>query len=539
MNLSMSPLLSPVDKLQLRTRPILTKRFLRIALISLTFVLFTGALVWHNQSRVAALLTNLRWMEQQEQERTEVKNEVVLEKEKIPEFYPFTTTSSFFPVQIDPTDKTTEELCATFPKYLLETIQPVLKMGHGENAAKVEAQFDSVSACFSKDDLLVFSDLDEKVRGHDVIDILADLPVDYYENSDFQNYIWQKEMKANGTLKEKEAAKRIDGWILDKYKFLPMVERAWKMKPNKPFYFFFETDTYVFWDNAFRFLQTFDPDVPIYMGSPSPGRFDEQTDIETWFANGGPGFVLSRGAIKALLHRRIGPSGQYLDPPLTEKWLELLKGECCGDSALGWALWNASVPLQGYWPMFNPHPLHSIPYSDSYWCQPALTLHKTLPSEMVDLWRWEFGRRQLGRPLVYEDLWEFQHPGKPEALEHWDNGDWDGWLAAEDANIDSFEACAKLCEENNKCIQWNWRGRDDKKCLLMGTIRYGKARAPEVIKEPEQKDEQGNVIPPPKDRKDRWIDFKAGWVTERVRGWRKSKDCSVVQWVGPSITRIF
>ena len=143
------------------------------------------------------------------------------------------------------------------------------------------------------------------------------------------------------------------------------------------------------------------------------------------------------------------------------------------------------------------------------------------------------------RPLTYADLWNFQHPGEPDVLEHWDNGDWDSWLAAEDANIDSFEACAKFCKENSKCMQWNWRGRDEKKCLLMRSIRHGVARDPHVIKEPEQKDEEGNVIPPPDDRKDRWIDFKAGWATERIGKWKKSKDCSVVQWVGPSITRIF
>lgn len=132
------------------------------------------------------------------------------------------------------------------------------------------------------------------------------------------------------------------------------------------------------------------------MGSPSPGRHDPKKDIKTWFANGGPGFVLSRGAIRELLRRKAGPSGQYLEPSLTEKWLPLLKPECCGDSVVGWALWNVSVPLQGYWPMFNPHPLHGIPFSDLYWCQPVLTLHKTAPEDMVDLWKWEFGRRELG-----------------------------------------------------------------------------------------------------------------------------------------------
>ncbi|KAF7558852.1 hypothetical protein G7046_g5313 [Stylonectria norvegica] len=503
----------------------LNKRFSRTVVIAFTFVIVTAALIWHERVRVAGLVPMMG-----------------REEEKPPGLYPFTTTSSFFPVSINPKGKTTEELCASFPKHLLETIQPVLKMGHGESLAKIGGQLDSVSACFGNDDLLIVSDLEETIRDYHVIDILADLPAGYYSDEpDFQHYLWQKEMKANGTLdKDKEATARISGWNLDKYKFLPMVERAWKSKPNKDFYFFFETDTYVFWDNTFRFLQTFDPETPLYMGSPSPGRHDpKKNDVKTWFANGGEGFVLSRGAIKALLHRKVGSDGRYLDPPLTEKWLPSLKGECCGDSLMGWAMWNVSVPLSGYWPLFNPHPLHRIPYSDPYWCQPVMALHKSTPEDMVDVWRWEFGQRQLDRPTTYADLWNFRHPGKPEVKENWDNGDWDSWVAPPDAAVDSFDACKTYCQEHDDCMQFNWRGRDEQKCLLTRTIQSGKARQPEKMKELEEKDDAGNVIPTPPDRKPRWTDFKAGWMPDRIDKWRESRDCSTVQWVGPSIERIF
>jgi hypothetical protein len=35
-----------------------------------------------------------------------------------------------------------------------------------------------------------------------------------------------------------------------------------------------------------------------------------------------------------------------------------------------------------------------VPYSEAYWCQPVLTLHKTDPKDYEHLWRWEFSRRQ-------------------------------------------------------------------------------------------------------------------------------------------------
>jgi hypothetical protein len=317
---------------------------------------------------------------------------------KSPEFYPFETTSSFFPVAHDIQGKTAKELCSSFPNYLTAgRVQPVLKMGHGERRDKVEAQLDSVSACFTTDELLVFSDLDEIIRDRAIIDILADLPEQYrVENPDFDNYLAMQDLRRNGRLDiDKNATAAIDGWRLDKYKFLPIVVRAWNMRPDRDFYVFYETDTYVFWDNMFRFLGTFDPDEPLYMGSPSPGMFDDKKGVKTWFANGGPGFVLSRGAIKKLLHREAGPTGRYIEQPVILKWLDMLRKDCCGDSVMGWTLWNISIPLSGYWPLFNPHSLHGIPYSEPYWCQPVLTLHKTAPSDMVDLWRWEQSQRKL------------------------------------------------------------------------------------------------------------------------------------------------
>jgi hypothetical protein len=172
-----------------------------------------------------------------------------------------------------------------------------------------------------------------------------------------------------------------------------VIERTWALRPNKRFYFFYESDTYVVWDNVFRFLDNLDADTPLYMGSPSPGRQGPTGEV-TWFANGGPGFILSRGAVRKLLARQVGKTGDYLEAPLNYRWLDLLRTDPCGDSVLGWALVHAGVQLSGFWPLFNPHPLHNIPFSSKQWCQPVLTLHKTKPEDMVELWRWEHERRE-------------------------------------------------------------------------------------------------------------------------------------------------
>lgn len=440
-------------------------------------------------------------------------------------YYPYETVSDYDPVSLDPANKSTADLCASFPKHLLSLVQPVLKIGHSEDRAKLDAQLDSVSACFQPDELLIFSDLDEPIRNHTAIDILANLPPKYYDqeyNPDIASYLLQRELKKNGKLdQDKEATKKIDGWKIDKFKFLPQIERAWLLKPNRPFYFFYETDTYVVWDNVYRFLSTFDPDTPVYMGSPSPGRHDDDRDIKTFFANGGPGYALSRAAVKALIHRDAAPHGQYSGPSVTERWLPLLQGECCGDSVVGWTLWNSGVALQGYWPMFNPHPLHGIPFSDLYWCQPIMTLHKTSPKDMVDVWKWEFGQRKHKRPLLYSDYWRFHRPGTSGTLENWDNGDWGAWKPGPEEGIDSFEKCEEACKKDNNCVQWNWRGRDEKQCVLSRDFRHGAAREPEEIGD------------------NKWVDFKSGWLQGRIEKWRGERQCEVVEWVGPSITRIF
>ncbi|KAG5914811.1 hypothetical protein E4U53_004591, partial [Claviceps sorghi] len=453
-----------------------------------------------------------------------------------PGHYPAASTSRFAPVSVvDAATASNEDLCSSFPKDMLNVVQPVLKVGHSENRERLAAHFNTTSSCFGRDELLIVSDLDEMVHGHRAVDVLGDLPAGYYNlsgNPDFRHYVSQRDMRRTGTLNP-ETQKLIDGWILDKYKFLPMVERAWLTRPGRAFYFFYEPDTYVFWDNVFRFLEEYDPDTPIYMGSPSPGRHDEARHVRTWFANGGPGFVLSRGAVKALLHRRADANGRYVDAALADRWQHVVAGECCGDSVVGWALWNAGVQVQGYWPMFNPHPLHGIPFSDLYWCQPVLTLHKTLPRDAHALWRWEYAQRRLHRPLLYADVWQLQHPGRPSSLDNWDNGDWDRWDPPAEALVHGAETCEQYCRGQDRCVQWTWRGGDEKRCILMSSIRYGTPRGPEYVDEGGTR-ETIPSDPPGRNTSRKWVDYTSGWIEARITEWREQRKCEEVHWVGPS-----
>lgn len=490
-------------------------------------------------------------------------------RRQLPEsFFPFETTSAFSPVSHhDAANRTTQELCASFPHHLTQRIQPVLKMGHGENRNTIDAQLASVSACFLPDELLVFSDLDEELSahgGHRAIDILANLPQAYRDrdrdaadsdgdegnvnaspNPELANYEAMYALSREGRLTaDNDPARGESGWRLDKYKFLAGFERAWAMRPGRDFYVFYETDTYVSWDNMFRFLSGLDPRAALYMGSPSPGRRDESRKVDTWFANGGPGFVLSRGAMEKLMSRRSSPDGgQYTDPSFLLKWLGMLRRDCCGDSVLGWALWHAGVPLSGFYPLFNTYAVHSLPYSERVWCQPFLTLHKSRPEDMVELWRWEHGRRTLGRPLLFSDLYEFLPVATPDVRPNWDNTVWDSMAPGQDTFVDSLQACREACEGNPACLQYMFQGEQTGRCVIQRFLNLGVPKEPETIERKVPVQEQGQSKPGSTEEQQPFrvveekLNYTSGWMKARIDEWVKKNPCNAPEWVYPSIER--
>lgn len=306
-----------------------------------------------------------------------VENETPEPKSK---FYDWHTRSQFRPVSQKVAGKSIQNFCDAFPKDLLRDIQPVLKTGHGVLDTRVETHLESVSACLDNS-LLIFSDLDAEIGDYQVIDVLADLRSGFVSGNDqLESYVVQKGLAANGTLHTEAASRIKNGWQTDKFKFLPQVSRAWRMRPERRWYVFYEDDTYIVWDNMFRLLTNFDPDMPWYFGSPSPGARG------FWMANGGPGYVLSREAVRRLVKDDFDSKGAFLGSALSRRWEDQMMHDCCGDSILGLALHeDAQTNLSGLFPMFQPHPLHGIPYSDKYWCQPVISMHKTFAGDMVSL----------------------------------------------------------------------------------------------------------------------------------------------------------
>lgn len=127
-----------------------------------------------------------------------------------------------------------------------------MKTGIGERA-KSKAHIENVSSCITN--LLVVSDLEETIGGgHQAIDILADLAPSYNQNEDFAAYSAQKKAHFEGS----PVGYSAEGWKLDRFKFLPMVDRAHQMHPKADWYVFIEADVYYFWGMlSFSFLNFF------------------------------------------------------------------------------------------------------------------------------------------------------------------------------------------------------------------------------------------------------------------------------------------
>ncbi|KAF2168014.1 glycosyltransferase family 31 protein [Zasmidium cellare ATCC 36951] len=437
------------------------------------------------------------------------------------EFYDWRTSTAYNLVDISE-NLTQEELCQHFPKQKLSKIQPVLKTGH-QVLDRVRQSLLSTSACL--DNLLIFSDFDEELEGRAVINVIADID-EALLRSDNQtdSYFALQEAAAKGT--DDEDMEAVEGWLLDKFKFLASVSRAWKMSPEKQWHVFYEGDTYVVWDTVFRLPENFDADGEHYFGSPSPGRDG------TWFANGGPGYILSRGAVRKLVRDDWNHNtGEWLGSKLSEKYWEDILTDCCGDSILGWVLHVHGIDLKGLWPMFNPHPLHGIPFSDLYWCQPVLSMHKSWHKEEIDFWKWEWTQRQAHRPLLWRDIATsyFNLTSVPRK-DDWDNAGWDAYSPAEDDLREphsSAEACSLACREaeDSGCFQWTYHLR---RCSFVRSFRLGRARKPHI--DDQKKDHDWTQ----EDQK-----YFAGWNTEHIKRWISKRPCSEVQWVRPSIERIF
>lgn len=386
---------------------------------------------------------------------------------------------------------------------LARKIQPVLKTGAKEHSNKLLTNLDTVSSCIAPQELLIFSDLKDHKGSYTIHDALDKLAASTAKiNPDFEVYHLQRGLQHTG----KGLSDLDGGWTLDKYKFLPMIQKSWQLKPEKDWYIFFETDTYVFWKSMIEFLSHFDPGKVWYIGSPV-----WPADGSVIFAHGGSGFVLSKAAMRKLNSEiPAGLMGGYEFGEKVSQW-------CCGDQVLAAVLNHKGIRLKGYWPMFNGEKSSSLFFDDESWCQPVLTFHHLSSNELSELWTEERSwMTDHYRPaalseavLTFEELFRgyiFTSLLEGEERLNWDNhaGSRDGFSELK-VLATSIQKCRSLCEKEETCLQYRF-DEDGGVCGLSESVRLG-----ERLKVNEG--------------------VSSGWMLQRIVKWMKKRECKVVKWV--------
>ncbi|KAI0012692.1 glycosyltransferase family 31 protein [Xylariaceae sp. FL0662B] len=296
--------------------------------------------------------------------------------------------------------------CANFPN--TDGILLVMKTGATEAFDRVPTHLLTTLLCLP--DFLIFSDMEQQIGPYHIYDALAEFEESAKaHNADFDLYRNQKECPVS--LKSCVDAKA-DGqkaWHLDKYKFLPMMEQTWRMRPGRDWYIFTEADTYVFWANIVHWLKKqsrLNPREKIFLGSRSyiGGKP---------FAHGGSGYIISGTLLKHLIENHPGVVMQYN-----------ARGahECCGDLMLAMALEEyEKITIRQTWPMINGEKPSTLPYGPGHWCEPILTMHHMNAEEISSVWQFE-QTRKTDRTLLIRDIYDgLIKPKMQVSRENWDN----------------------------------------------------------------------------------------------------------------------
>jgi hypothetical protein len=241
----------------------------------------------------------------------------------------------------------------------------------------------------SPSNIVIYSDNNETIGSFTVVDALANMTDEAKSSPDFDVYRQLSEYVAYNYYPEAAGVEGdewgpVGGWIVDKYKFLPLMQHAGRNWPRAKWYVYMEDDAYLFLPNIRKFLSGFDWREKHYLGS-----YAAKSDAV--FAHGGAGFALSRGAWEASFGR---------NPRIVEEYHDYVAEHCCGDQVLGLALRDHGVRFgenggdEKFTWGFNPLVHWSFAFSRNNWCWPLLSWHKV-------------HNRDVARYYELEKSWDF------------------------------------------------------------------------------------------------------------------------------------
>ncbi|KAI0019451.1 hypothetical protein F4780DRAFT_446254 [Xylariomycetidae sp. FL0641] len=352
----------------------------------------------------------------------------------------------------------------------LDDLFVILRTGTSEAPKKLPAHFATTLRCIKN--FAIYSDYDEEIAGHRIHDALDQInPLIKENHPDFEYYnemqdrggrnaFSSNQIAAWSSAKNTMAGRDSPGWKLDKWKFLPIADKAFSTQPRAKWYIFIEADTYMLWKTLLTWLSKFDARKPWYLG--------QQMQIgDVIFAYGGAGFAVSQPAMKMLVeHRRANLD--YYD--------EFTAGHWAGDCVLGKAMLDAGVPLHWSFPLLSAEQPADMDYNTDFggadntpWCYYAVSYHH-FPPEEYPLFE-EFERKwnsKHNRPLRHRDVYRNYiepniRPGRP---------DWDNLSDQEQPSAHSFTECYSVCKSKPECLQYSV---SDGVCRTSSILKLGRA----------------------------------------------------------------
>ncbi|KAI1130230.1 glycosyltransferase family 31 protein [Nemania abortiva] len=411
---------------------------------------------------------------------------------------------------------------------LMKDVFVVIRTGATEAQEKLPVHFKTILTCVP--DFIIYSDMDEIVDGHKIHDVLNEVNETIKKTApEFELYERLRTRGREGLDYETtfgsgpSGALDNPGWKLDKWKFLPMVDRALQEKPKAKWFVFVEPDTYLMWTNLLEYLRLFDSSKPWYLGK-------HMYASGVLFAHGGSGFVLSKPALEKV--------SKHWRAKKTEIEQATLKG-WAGDMILGKALSDVGVDMFWAYPHLQGDSLTALDWSvekleRQAWCYAATTFHHMNAEEITDLWQFEqtwYRRNPSGAPLRFRDIfnnlvrhrlrtertgWDNMAIGKEysdEALAKLSQNDIDNLSLVEQNAHTSFEMCQATCQQQPRCIQFSFVPG---KCSVSDELRLGHAAdtqcleysnaAGKCVKEAATTGKEDDIV-------------RSGWIMDRVPGY--------------------
>ncbi len=271
----------------------------------------------------------------------------------------------------------------------MDDVLVVFRTGATEALDKVPVHFDTTLSRVPH--YLLVSDMEEDIAGHHLYDVLADVDDEIKKtHPDFAIY---NRLQAQGraAFSDKEIASwpgrekgntgNMDnpGWRLDKWKFLPMIDKALEHQPSARWFVFMEADTYISWPNLLHWLEYYDPSEPICIG-----RTLMAGSIS--FSHGGSGVIMSAPAMRRISQMHADRRQELDRYTAEEAW--------AGDVTVGKVLAEADVLLfNGQVNLLGERP-SEINYAGEHsgkpiWCYHAVSFHHLRPEDVRKLWHVE------------------------------------------------------------------------------------------------------------------------------------------------------